>query len=227
MTSGSRTFSVTWRWSWRGRSSVPTGLCWLPAASTSCRPWLGRRKMTWWSACRKRYSMSPCPHRNNAPLLPAWGGKPLCSAGWPEGGWHRCQWLPQHSSGCAFCVWVSCKSLNLDMFTPCQPYDGGKALRCFSSPLSLLLKDLYQTFHYHSLVQGSIRTLISLCSYRQEIWKEWCDSYMAGYCWKIIWAVMLLGVPLLSTPLWQLISLFHFFPLFCSSFRVASSQLPS
>lgn len=112
MTSGSRTFSVTWRWSWRGRSSAPTGLCWLPAASTSCRPWLGRRKMTWWSACRKRYSMSACPPTmTTLPFLPR-GEENLCGLlGWPKGGWHRCQWLPQHGSGCAFYVWVGCKSL--------------------------------------------------------------------------------------------------------------------
>lgn len=56
MTSGKRIFSVTWLWLWRGRSSGPTGLCWLHAVNTSGRRWSDRRKMTWWSACRRRYS---------------------------------------------------------------------------------------------------------------------------------------------------------------------------
>lgn len=67
--------------------------------------------MTWWSACRKRYSMPPCPLHSNVPLPPC-GEQNLCDLlGCPQGGRHRCQWLPQHGSGCAFCVWVGCKSL--------------------------------------------------------------------------------------------------------------------
>lgn len=60
MTSVKRIFSVTWLWSWKGRSSGPTGLCWPHAVNTSGRHWLDRRKMTWWSACLRRYSSLVC-----------------------------------------------------------------------------------------------------------------------------------------------------------------------
>lgn len=60
MTNGKRTSSVMWLWSWRGRSSEPTGPCWPRAANTSGKPWSDRRKMTWWSACLKRYGYLVC-----------------------------------------------------------------------------------------------------------------------------------------------------------------------
>lgn len=169
--------------------------------------------------------LSPCPQCAPSSLL---GRKTsvVCWGAQREGG-TGVSGCPSTAQDVLFVFgWVA-NHWRMDMLTPCQPYNGDEALGCFSSPLSLLLKELHPNISLRILVQGSIRTLIFLCSSRQEIWKEWCDSYMAGYCWKIIWAVMLLGVSLLSTPLWQLISLFHFFPLSCSLFSLASSQLPS
>lgn len=63
-----------------------------------------------------------------------------CLLGWPKGVWHRCLWLPQHGSACAFCVRVRCKSLK-DGHVHTMP-----ALlwrQNFSLPLSQLLKELY------------------------------------------------------------------------------------
>lgn len=59
-TSGSRISCVMWLFWWRARSSVATGLCWLPVVNISFRHWWVKWRMAWLLAFQKRYVPQTC-----------------------------------------------------------------------------------------------------------------------------------------------------------------------